>query len=298
MLMRRSLPPLSALRAFEAAARHKSFKLAADGLCVTPSAVSHAVAALEDFLGLKLFHRRVRRLLLTDAGSAYLTPLTRAFDAISAATREISARNRADVVTLASMPTFARVWLMPRLKMFLTAHPDVDLRIRAAVDFAEMIAADVDATIAYGRGDWQGLVVDRIVAERLVPLCSPALRDGTPPLRSPEDLARHTLIHTETKLVTWPMWLEAAAITDADAHRGPRFNRSDLALEAAVAGLGVALDNPLFAKPHLDRGTLVIPFDPSPALQDLGGYYFVCRREKAALPKVEAFRRWITGVAA
>lgn len=297
--MKRSLPPLTALRAFEAAARHKSFKLAADELHVTPSAVSHAVATLEDFLGLKLFHRRVRHLLLTDAGSAYLAPLTRAFDAISAATREISARNRADVVTLASMPTFARVWLMPRLKLFLAAHPDVDLRIRAAVDFAEMVAADVDAAIAYGRGDWPGgFVVDRVVAERLVPLCSPALCHGTPPLRAPEDLARHSLIHTETKLVTWAMWLEAAAVTGVDAHRGPRFNRADLALEAAAAGLGVALDNPLFAKPHLDRGTLVIPFDPSPVLQDLGGYYVVCRREKVALPKVEAFRRWIVNVAA
>ena len=106
------------------------------------------MASLEDFLGIKLFHRRVRRLLLTDAGNAYLSPLTRAFDAISAATREVSARNRADIVTLASMPTFARVWLMPRLKSFLTAHPDIDLRVRAAVDFTEMVASDVDAAIA------------------------------------------------------------------------------------------------------------------------------------------------------
>ena len=134
MQTKRSLPPLTALRAFEAAARHKSFKLAAEELHVTPSAVSHAVAALEEFLGVKLFHRRVRRLLLTDAGGAYLAPLTRAFDVISTATREISARKRADLVTLASMPTFARVWLMPRLKAFLAAHSDVDLRVRAAVD--------------------------------------------------------------------------------------------------------------------------------------------------------------------
>src|SRR5215213_9262837 len=124
MEAKRSLPPLTALRAFEAAARRTSFKLAADELHVTPSAVSHAVAALEEFLDVKLFHRRVRRLLLTDAGSAYLTPLTRAFDAIGAATREISARKRADLVTLASMPTFARVWLMPRLKMFLGARSE------------------------------------------------------------------------------------------------------------------------------------------------------------------------------
>jgi LysR family transcriptional regulator, glycine cleavage system transcriptional activator len=297
MQTKRSLPPLTALRAFEAAARHKSFKLAADELHVTPSAVSHAVAALEEFLGVKLFHRRVRRLLLTDAGGAYLAPLTRAFDAIGAATHEISARKRADLVTLASMPTFARVWLMPRLKTFLVAHPDVDLRVRAAVDFTEMMADDVDAAIAYGRGGWHDLVVDRLVEERMVPLCSPALRNGTPPLHAPADLARHTLIHTETKLVTWAMWLEAVGVEGADAHRGPRFNRADLALEAASTGLGVALDNPLFARSHLARGSLVVPFDPSVALHDLGGYYLVCRPEKTTLPKVEAFRRWIIAAA-
>ena len=293
----RSLPPLTALRAFEAAARHKSFKLAADELHVTPSAVSHAVAGLEDFLGLKLFHRRVRRLLLTDAGSAYLTPLTRAFDAISSATRDVSVRNRADIVTLASMPTFARVWLMPRLKTFLAAHPDIDLRVRAAVDFTEMVADDVDAAIAYGRGEWPGLIVDRLVEEKLVPLCSPTLCNGLPTLRKPADLAVHTLIHTETKLVTWAMWLEAAGVKSVDAHRGPRFNRADLALEAASADLGVALDNPIFAKSYLDRGALIIPFDPLVALRDLGGYYFVCRPEKAKVPKIETFRRWIVATA-
>ena len=108
----------------------------------------------------------------------------------------------------------------------------------------------------------------------------------------------HTLIHTETKLVTWAMWLEAAGVGNVDAHRGPRFNRADLALEAAAAGLGVALDNPIFAKPYLDRGALVIPFDPLIALQDLGGYYFVCRPEQAALPKIETFRRWLGAAAA
>jgi LysR family transcriptional regulator, glycine cleavage system transcriptional activator len=236
-------------------------------------------------------------LLLTDAGGAYLAPLTRAFDAISAATREISARNRADLVTLASMPTFARVWLVPRLKAFLAAHSDVDLRVRAAVDFTEMVAEDVDAAIVYGRGDWPGFVVDRLVEERMVPLCSPALRDGAPPLHAPADLARHTLIHTETKLVTWAMWLEAAGVTGVDAHRGLRFNRAALALEAASSGLGVALDNPLFARSHLVRGSLVALFDGSVAIKELGGYYFVCRPEMATVPKVESFRCWIVRAA-
>ena len=226
-----------------------------------------------------------------------MQPPTALVAAFSDATSEVAARGRADLVTVASMPTFARVWLMPRLKTFLVAHPDVDLRVRAAVDFTEMMADDVDAAIAYGRGGWHDLVVDRLVEERMVPLCSPALRNGTPPLHAPADLAHHTLIHTETKLVTWAMCLEAAGVKGVDAHRGPRFNRADLALEAASTGLGVALDNPLFARSHLARGSLVVPFDPSVALHDLGGYYFVCRPEKTTLPKVEAFRRWIIAAA-
>ena len=198
---RLALASPTALRAFEAAARHKSFKVAGR-TARDASAVSHAVAALEEFLGVKLFHRRVRRLLLTDAGGAYLAPLTRAFDAIGAATREISARNRADLVTLASMPTFARVWLMPRLKAFLAAHSDVDLRVRAAVDFTEMVAEDVDAAIVYG--DWPGFVVDRLVEERMVPLCSPASATAHRPARARRPRAPYP-DHTETKLVTWAM---------------------------------------------------------------------------------------------
>ena len=169
--------------------------------------------------------------------------------------------------------------------------------MRAAVDFAEMLAENVDAAIAYGRGDWPGLIVDRLVEEKLVPLCSPAVCNGTSPLRTPADLASHTLIHTETKLVTWAMWLEAAGVESVNAHRGPRFNRADLALEAASADLGIALDNPIFAKSYLARGALVIPFDPIVSLQEVGGYYFVCRPKNLIAPKVELFRRWVVETA-
>ena len=194
------------------------------------------------------------------------------------------------------MPTFARVWLMPRLKAFLAAHSDVDLRVRAAVDFTEMVAEDVDAAIVYGRGDWAGFVVDRLVEERMVPLCSPALRDGTPPLHAPAHLAGHTLIHTETKLVTWAMWLEAAGVTGVDAHRGLRFNRAAPGARGGEQRPGRRLGQPAVRKPHLVRGSLVALFDGSVAIR-VGGYYFVCRPEKAALPKVEAFRCWIAQAA-
>jgi len=283
-----------------------SLKLAAGEMHVTPSAISHAVSNLEEFLGTKLFHRRTRQLLLTDAGAAYLAPVVRAFDAMSAATREIAA-SRADILTVASAPTFAKVWLIPRLKAFFQRHPDVDLRIHAKIEaaaahrpspagghpFELLLNEDVDAAIVYGPGGWQGLTMDKLIAEEVVPLCSPALHNGTPRLRAPADLLRHTLIHTETKVVTWSMWLEAAGVKNGAPRRILSLNRAELAMNAAVAGLGVALDNRTNAGPHLASGALVIPFDPKIALEQLGAYFFVCRPGKEALPKVEHFRQWV-----
>jgi LysR family transcriptional regulator, glycine cleavage system transcriptional activator len=302
---RRLLPPLSGLRAFEAAGRHLSLKVAAEEMHVTPSAVSHAVSSLESFLETKLFHRRTRRLLLTDAGAAYLSTVSQAFDSLSVATREAAA-SRADVLTVASAPTFAKVWLIPRLKLFIRHQADIDLRIHARIEaaarrpgragghpFDALLSGDVDAAIVYGPGGWQGLTIDKLIDEDVVPLCSPALRDGSPALRTPADLIRHTLIHTETKVVTWSIWLEAAGVQSRTGRRSLIFNRAELALNAAVAGLGVALDNRINARPHLASGALVIPFDPKIALEQLGAYFFVCLPGREALPKVKQFREWV-----
>ena len=193
MAEKRVLPPLTALRAFETAARHMSFKLAAHEMHVTASAVSHAVATLESFLGIKLFHRRTRKLLLTDAGSAYLSPVSRAFDAIGVATREVSARSHADILTVVCSPTFSRSWLIPRLGEFLDLYPDIDLRLLATIEavlppqssttgghreLGQLLHSEVDAAIVYGQGGWHGFLVDQLVDEVMVPLCTPALRDG------------------------------------------------------------------------------------------------------------------------
>lgn len=283
------LPPFKAIRAFAVAAQHMGFKPAAAELHVTPSAVSHAVAALEQSLGVKLFHRRVRRLLLTDAGKSYFDRLSPAFDEIAAATQEISARQRADILTVASAPAFARAWLIPRLKAFLDEHPDIELRIRATSDPDEMHADDVDATVLYERAVGPELVADRLMTEDMVPVCNPALRDY---LRTPKDLLQQTLIHTETKIVTWSMWLKAAGVDAGPLDRGLRFNRADLTLEAARIGLGVALESRVLAEPHIAGGTLVIPFDASVQLTE-GSYFFAVRPAKAQLPKVDAFRSWI-----
>lgn len=312
MTQKRVLPPLSALRAFEAAARHMSFKLAADEMHVTASAVSHSVAALEEFLDIKLFHRRTRKLLLTDTGSAYISPVSRAFDAIDEATREVSGRSHADILTVVCSPTFSRTWLMPRLGEFLDVHRDIDLRLHTTMEavlphlpsprgghreLGELLRADVDAAIVYGQGGWHGFLVDQLVDEVMVPLCTPALRDGPPPLREPADLTGQVLIHTETKFVSWAMWLEAAGVKEVKPKRVVRFNRADMAIHAAMSGLGVALENRAIAAPQLASGALVIPFDVTVLLDKAGAYYFLCRPEKAALPKVESFRTWVTRAA-
>ena len=285
-----ALPPFKAIRAFAMAAQHMSFKRAAEQLHVTPSALSHAVSALEQRLGVKLFHRRIRQLLLTDAGRTYFDRLRPAFDEIAAATREISARARADVLTVTSAPAFARAWLMPRLKPFLDAHPDIELRIRATTDPAEVNAADVDAMVVYDRAVGPDLVADRLMTEHMVPVCSPAVQKE---LRTPADLLHQTLIHTETKIVTWPMWLRAAGLDVGDLDRGLRFNRADLAIEAAKIGLGVALESRILAQPHIAGGSLVIPFESSVRMEGGGSYFFAARPAKAHLPKVQAFRSWI-----
>jgi len=282
-------PPFKAIRAFAVAARHMGFKAAAEELHVTPSAVSHAVAALEQALGVKLFHRRVRRLLLTDAGKTYFDRLRPAFEEIAAATRGISARQRADILTVASAPAFARAWLMPRLRAFLDSHPDIELRIRATSDTVEINADDVDAIVLYERTVGPDLIADKLMAEDMVPVCSPSLRSQ---LRSPPDLLRQTLIHTETKVVIWSMWLTAAGLDPDRVERGLRFNRADLALEAAKIGLGVALESRVLAEPHIANGSLVVPFETSVRLTE-ASYFVVARPAKARLPKVEAFRKWI-----
>jgi len=303
---RRLLPPLTGLRAFEAAGRHLSFKRAADEMHVTPSAVSHAVSNLESFLETKLFHRRTRQLLLTDVGASYLATIGRAFDSVIAATREVAA-SPADVLTVASAPTFAKAWLIPRLKLFMQHEPDVDLRIHARIEaatrlksartrghpFESLLTEEVDAAIVYGPGGWEGLTIDKLIDEEVVPLCSPALRKGPPPLRIPADLVRHTLIRTETKVVTWPIWLEAAGVVSRTERRTLLFNRAELALNAAAAGLGVALDNRINAAAQLESGALVVPFDPKFAVPQLGAYFFVCLPGRETLPKVKHFREWV-----
>ena len=294
--MGRQLPPLNALRAFEAAARHLSVSQAAAELHVTPAAISHQVKALEDWLGVQLFRRLNRRVLLTDAGQSCLKGLRDGFDRLAATVEKVRAQSAAGPLTVSAAPSFAGKWLVPRLDRFRGIHPDIDVRIDANSALIDFSRDNVDIGIRYGRGDYPGLRVDRLMAESVFPMCSPKLMRGDRPLRRPRDLVHHTLLHIDMPVMgetepTWEMWLLAAGVRDVDWTRGPRFSVSSMGIETAMAGQGVVLGSDVLCAADLAAGRLVKPFGVRLPLDF--GYWVVSPEATADRPKVAAFRDWL-----
>jgi LysR family glycine cleavage system transcriptional activator len=290
--MARFLPPLNALRAFEASARHLSFTKAAGELNVTQAAVSHQIKALEARLGVALFKRLNRALLLTDAGQAYLPAVRDAFDAIARATAQVTRRGRPEpkVLTVSVLPSFAAKWLVPRLGRFREAHPDIDVRISADHHMTDFGREDVDMAVRYGQGDYPGLDCVRLMTEDVFPVCSPRLLQGRHPLRTPADLRFHTLLHDDFR-VDWRIWLLAAGVQDVDPERGPAFTDSSMVVQAAVEGQGVALARSVLAAADLAAGRLVKPFDVS--MPARWAYYAVCPKARRDDRRIKAFRDWL-----
>jgi LysR family glycine cleavage system transcriptional activator len=291
--MNSTLPPLPALRSFEAAARLMSFKQASDELHVTPSAISHQIEKLERTLGVRLFHRLNRRLMLTDAGSAYIAKIGPAFDTIRSATDDISTRGATDTVTLTAPPSFAELWLLPRIGNFLASFPDIDLRVEATLRLVDFAKEPIDASIRYGTGHWPGVRSNRLVVEKLVPLCSPGLAAGDSPLRSPDDLSNHILIHSEQRLTSWSTWLRAAGFESVRPRRNIRFSQSGHSLKAAANGLGVILESEAMAREHLEAGELIVPFDPPSVDTAEAAYYVVTAPGETLPPKLQALESWL-----
>lgn len=297
--MARDLPPLNALRAFEAAGRHRSFTRAAAELNVTPAAVSHQVNALEKYLGLRLFRRDPRGLLLTEAGQRALPGIGSGFDEIAAAIAGLRAAESEQPLTVSVTPSLATRWLVPRLESFRALHPDIEVRLDAREQLTDMRREDVDVGLRYGTGHYPGLHVECIGTQRVFPVCSPWLLEGKHPLREPSDLKHHTLIHVDWKrgdmsAPAWRTWLEAAGVADvARSRAGPRFTHHSMSLQAAVAGHGVALGSTLLVVDDLAAGRLVAPFEI--ALEEQYCYYFACLPESLPNPRVAAFREWIFG---
>ncbi|HZU88761.1 MAG TPA: transcriptional regulator GcvA [Stellaceae bacterium] len=290
------LPPLAALRAFEAAARHMSFSKAAEELNVTPAAISHQIHALEADLGVKLFHRLNRQVVLTASAQVLLPGLSEAFAEIRASVRRLYAHNDAGTLTVTVSPSFAAKWLVLRLHRFQEQHPEIDVRISATDEVVDLTRGDHDLAIRYGSGRYPGLAVEPLLRNEVFPACSPQLLAAGPPLRTPADLRLHALIHDraidrDPLVPTWPMWLKAAGVRDVPAASGLSFSASHLALDAAIAGHGVVLAYSTIAAADLAAGRLIRLF--SLALPDLFAYYIVTAPGALERPKVKAFRDWL-----
>ena len=306
---RRRLPPLTALRAFEAAARHLSFSRAADELHVTPAAVSRQIKTLEDHLGIKLFERTNRALVLTDAARAGLPGISDGFASLQDATDRMRRRSDTHVVTVAMAPSFAAKWFMPRLPDFTARHPDIELRVAAGIAMVDAVGTEssiakmlhrerIDVAVQFGGGDYPGCRVERLLEVSVVPMCSPLLLEKNP-LQTPKDLSRHVLLHDDTAYhgrPSWSDWCRAAGVSDVDTARGLHFNHVALALEAAVEGQGVVLSLRQLAADDLAAGRLVVPFEISLDLEY--AYYVIYPQSDAGRREVVAVRDWLLAQAA
>jgi LysR family glycine cleavage system transcriptional activator len=280
------LPPLGALRAFEAAARHLSFTRAAAELHVTQAAISHQIRLLEEAVGLRLFVRLNRSLRLTDEGRALLPFVRDGFAQLRAGVDRLRAAGRSGVLTLTAPPSFAASWLVPRLVRFQAAHPEVEVRLQTSMRLVDFAREGIDAGIRYGRGSWPGLLAQRLLSEDLFPVCAPGLlREGR------LDLTSVQLLHVETFPDDWRRWLAVAGIGGVDPERGSWFDAAALAHEAAANGLGVAMGRRHLVAAAIDAGRLVAPFGVE--LPADVAYFFVCPPERAGLAKVVTFRDWL-----
>lgn len=289
---RRRLPPLQSLRAFEAAARHLSFKEAAAELGVTPTAISHHVRLLEDTLGMPLFERRTRAVSLTSAGKDLYPVLRESFDAIADAVICMRAPRIRTVVTLSATVAFTARWLVPRVSAFHESNPDMDLRLHASDEPADLHGGMADVAVRYGSGNYPGLTAEKLVEDVFAPVCSPALE-----LSRPEGLAGQTLIHFEWRRArrenpTWPRWLELVDLRDLRPRANLVFTDESHAIHAAIAGKGVALASLLLVSDEITRGTLVQPFGP---LLDGFTHWLVYRPELSNSRPIQALREWIRG---
>lgn len=286
----RKLPPMASLRVFEAAARHLSFKRASEELGVTPTAVSHQIRLLEATLGVRLFERRTRQVVMTAEGRSLYPVLRDGFDAFAEAIERITARRGRRIITLTATTAFTAKWLVPRVASFRDANPMLDLRLHASDEPVDLRSGVADAAIRYGRGPFPELIAEPLIEDRFAPVCSPRLK-----LRRPEDLRDHPLLHSEWRRIdaetpTWRRWCERAGLAHPDVERGITFTDDSHAIQAAIAAQGVALLSLILVADELANGTLVQPFGP--VLQGRP-YHFLYPKSAGRRADLAALQHWL-----
>ncbi|MDG9925278.1 MULTISPECIES: transcriptional regulator GcvA [unclassified Pseudomonas] len=292
-MSQRWLPSLSALRAFEAAARHESAKQAAEELSVTATAISHQIRALEESLGVALFLRKPRQLELTAQGRELQQTLETAFDSISTTAMRLNARPCRQAITLSTTPAVAVRWLLPWVCLLRESHPDIDLRIHASHEPVALDGVTADIAIRYGDGRWPGLVAEKLFDNTFIPTCSPRLG-----LQDVEELPRHTLIHFRNQAVVsspldWALWQKQAKVPGLDVSAGLVFSDETHAISAAMGGQGVALMSRQLIEDELREGRLVQPFGPEVEGKPFFLVYPESRRDD---PAIRAVREWVMAV--
>ena len=283
------LPSLNGLKAFEAAARHLSFTLAARELSVTQGAVSRQIKQLEDQLKVILFHRLHKQLKLTDQGVLLASPLTRAFHIMAEGVDKL--KNQQQYFSLKVHPTFAIRWLIPRLHHFQRLHPEIQVRLTTSGENVDFGHENFDAGITHAGDKVTGIIREKILTEQLIPVCSPRLLRGQVSLEKPEDITGHMLLHNTPDLREWAAWADQVGIKELSLERGQVFEVDDAALQAATAGLGVALGDLFLIRDELEAGRLVAPFGVVPI--KTGNYYFSRPEFNRSAVNVNAFQKWM-----
>jgi LysR family glycine cleavage system transcriptional activator len=289
------LPPLNAIRAFEATARHMSITLAAEELHVTAGAVSRQVKSLEDSLGMPLFERGHRQISLTRQGSEYFRAVTKALDSLRDATRKLQRRRQRKQLKVRAYTTFAMRWLIPRLSSFHAEHPDIEVLLKASLEPVDFRKEDIDGAVRLGDGEWPGVNAYRLVANILAPVASPALLKSGPKLKRPADLRHYTLLHSIARPDDWAYWLDAAgAGEEVDARAGMTYESSAMAYAAVLEGQGIAMAQLFLVEDDLREGRLAMPFRKT---LDMGEYtyYLLTPGHRAESPWMKTFRAWMLG---
>jgi LysR family glycine cleavage system transcriptional activator len=284
--MSKALPPLPAVRAFEAAARLGSFTRAADELHMTQAAVSYQIKQLEQRLGLALFHRQPRQVVLTPAGQRLAPAVLDAFKQLRTAFAQAIERVESELA-ITALPTIAATWLVPRLGAFQLAHPRLAVRLDTTVQLVDLTRGEFDVGIRIGAGDWPGLHADFLLPSLFTPLCSPALRER---LRTPADMLAMPRFGRER---WWRAWFAAAGLADADltAKPGVELDVEQHAVTAAIAGHGVAISSPLFFEQDIAAGRLLQPFEL--VVRDQRDYWLTYPTTLRSSEKIRAFRAWL-----